>query len=125
MMDQPSIRELVEAVREFLEKRAMPELKGHTAFHARVASNALGIVARELELGGGAADDEKKRLSVLLGHDGSLEDLNRELCRIIRDGKIDLAKPELLAHLEKSVRDKIAIDQPNYSGLKIAKERDA
>jgi len=125
MMDQPSIRELVDAVREFLEKRAMPELKGHTAFHARVASNALAIVARELELGGGAADEEKKRLAALLGHDGPLEDLNRELCRIIRDGKIDLAKPELLDHLEKTVRDKIAIDQPNYSGLKIAKERDA
>jgi len=125
MMDQPSIRELVDAVREFLEKRAMPELKGHTAFHARVASNALSIVARELELGGGAADEEKKRLAALLGHDGPLEDLNRELCRIIRDGKIDLAKPELLDHLEKTVRDKIAIDQPNYSGLKIAKERDA
>jgi len=100
-------------------------LKGHTAFHARVASNALAIVARELELGGGAADEEKKRLAALLGHDGPLEDLNRELCRIIRDGKIDLAKPELLDHLEKTVRDKIAIDQPNYSGLKIAKERDA
>jgi hypothetical protein len=124
MMDQPSIRELVEAVREFLEKRAMPELKGHTAFHARVASNALGIVMRELEFGDGAAYDEKKRLAALLGHDGPLEDLNRELCRVIREGGIDLAKPELLAHLERTVRDKIAIDQPNYSGLKIAKTRE-
>jgi len=125
MMDQPSIRELVEAVREFLEKRAMPELTGHTAFHARVAANALGIVARELELGDGAADEEKERLTALLGHDGSLEELNRELCRIIREGEIELAKPELLTHLERTVRDKIAIDQPNYSGLKIAKERDS
>jgi Domain of unknown function (DUF6285) len=124
MMDQPSIRELVEAVREFLEKRAMPELKGHTAFHARVASNALGIVARELELGGGAADEEKKRLAALLGHDGALEDLNRELCRAIRAGALDIENPQLRTHLEKSVRDKIAIDQPNYSGLKIAKERE-
>jgi hypothetical protein len=124
-MDQPSIRELVEAVREFLKKRAMPELKGHTAFHARVASNALGIVARELELGNVAALEERKRLAALLGHDGSPENLNGELCRIIREGKIDLAKPELLEHLEKSTRDKITIDQPNYSGLKIAQERDA
>ena len=124
MMDQPSIRELVDAVREFLEKRAMPELKGHTAFHARVASNALGIVARELALGAGAANEEKKRLATLLGRDGSLEDLNRDLCRILREGKIDLAQPQLLEHLEKTVRDKIAIDQPNYSGLKIARERD-
>ena len=38
MMDQPSMLELVSAVREFIETRAMPELKGHTAFHARVAA---------------------------------------------------------------------------------------
>jgi hypothetical protein len=124
MMDQPSIRELVDAVREFLEKRAMPELKGHTAFHARVAANALGIVARELELGDAASSEERARLSALLGHDGALADLNSELCRVIRDGKIALENPELLDHLEKSVRDKIAIDQPNYSGLKIARDRE-
>jgi uncharacterized protein DUF6285 len=125
MMDQPSIRELVDAVREFLEKRAMPELKGHTAFHARVASNALGIVARELELGDASAREERTRLAALLGHDGALEDLNRDLCRVLRDGVLDLETPELRAHLEKTVRDKIAIDQPNYSGLKIARERGA
>src|SRR5258706_3995914 len=84
MMDQPSVLELVTAVRDFLEQRAMPELKGHTAFHARVAANALGIVARELEQGGPSADAERERLAQLLGHDGSLMDLNRELCRKIR-----------------------------------------
>jgi hypothetical protein len=51
MMDQPSALELVTAVKEFIEKHAMPQLTGHTAFHARVAANALGIVARELEFG--------------------------------------------------------------------------
>ncbi len=60
-MDQPSMRELVEAVRDFIENKAMPELKGHTAFHARVAANALGIVARELEHGPQSAQDEKAR----------------------------------------------------------------
>jgi hypothetical protein len=80
MMDQPSIRELVTAVRDFLETRAMPELKGHTAFHARVAANALSIVARQLEFYGHASDEETKRLAALLGHEGALDELNRELC---------------------------------------------
>ena len=40
MYDHPEIGELVAAVREFLERRALPELEGHTAFHARVAANA-------------------------------------------------------------------------------------
>ena len=74
-MDQPSMRELVDAVREFLETRAMPELKGHTAFHARVAANALAIVARELEQGP-SRDPRKRRraCAALLGRDGTLED---------------------------------------------------
>ncbi|HTQ13419.1 MAG TPA: DUF6285 domain-containing protein [Rhizomicrobium sp.] len=115
MMDQPSIKELVDAVRDFLEKRAMPELKGHTAFHARVAANALGIVSRQLEHGAAMDAVERARLTALLGHDGTLEALNRELCAAIRGG---LDSPELRDHLERTVRDKVAIDQPNYAGAK-------
>jgi hypothetical protein len=118
MMDQPSMRELVDAVREFLETKALPELKGRTAFHARVAANALAIVSRELELAPDATADEKKRLAALLGHDGSLDDLNRELCKHIRDGAMTLETPGLSAHLEQTTHDKLAIDQPNYSGGK-------
>ncbi|MEI9997292.1 MAG: DUF6285 domain-containing protein [Rhizomicrobium sp.] len=118
MMDQPSILELVTAVRDFLEQRAMPELKGHTAFHARVAANALGIVARELEYGGGAGEAERARLVGLLGHDGRLEALNRELCAAIREGRLDLETPGLADHLALTTRDKVAIDQPGYGGLR-------
>lgn len=115
--------ELVKAVQSFIETKAMPELKGHTAFHARVAANALGIVARELELGPRAADAEKEQLIALLGHDGTLDNLNRELCKQIRDGKIGIDSEVLRRHLELTTLDKITIDQPNYSGLKIAKAR--
>jgi hypothetical protein len=118
MMDQPSTLELVDAVRAFLEKRAMPELTGHTAFHARVAANALGIVSRELKLGPQLAAEEKQRLVELLDIDAPLEILNRELCRRIRDGSVDLDTPGLKEHLIAATRGKVAIDQPNYSGLK-------
>jgi hypothetical protein len=124
MMDQPSMRELVEAVREFLERKAMPELTGQNAFHARVAANALAIVARQLEKGAQAEAAELERLRALLGRDGTLEELNRVLCRAIREGDIDILSPQLQQHLEHIARAKIAIDQPNYSGLKIARERD-
>jgi hypothetical protein len=118
MMDQPSMLELVTAVREFIETRAMPELKGHTAFHARVAANALAIVARELELAGASGDAERARLATLLGHDGTLMELNRSLCGHIREGAVNLDTPGLAEHLIATTRDKVAIDQPNYSGLK-------
>lgn len=112
------MRELVEAVRDFIEQRAMTELKGHTAFHARVAANALSIVARELEKSGPSGDAERNRLNSLLGHDGTLLELNRELCQRIREGAIDLQTNGLAEHLTLTTRDKVAIDQPNYSGLK-------
>jgi hypothetical protein len=118
MMDQPSILELVDAVRAFLEQRAMPELKGHTAFHARVAANALGIVSRELKLGSELAADEKQRLILLLGTEDSLDGLNRELCRRIREGSVGLETAGLKEHLIAVTRGKVAVDQPGYSGLK-------
>jgi hypothetical protein len=123
MMDQPSVRELVEAVRAFLEDKAMPELKGHTSFHARVAANALAIVARQLERGAQAEAEEFEGLCALTGRDGTLEELNRALCRAIRGGDIDILLPALQQHLERTTRAKIEIDQPNYSGMRIARER--
>ncbi len=116
------MRELVDAVREFLETRAMTELKGHTAFHARVAANALAIVVRELDTGQRLAHEESARLRGLLALDGTLDELNRELCSRIRAGEMTLATPGLAEHLEKTTRDKVAIDQPGYSGLRQADE---
>lgn len=116
MMDQPSSLELVTAVREFIEKHAMPELQGRTAFHARVAANALAIVARELEQGDPANSAERERLRRLLQSDGTLAELNRELCRRIRDGRIAWNDPALGEHLVPTTLAKVAVDQPNYSG---------
>lgn len=123
MMDQPSALELVTAVREFIEKHAMPELQGRTAFHARVAANALAIVARELEHGPAANAEEHARLKALLGRDGSLDELNRELCRRIRSNGIALDDPALATHLTQTTLAKVAVDQPNYSGFQHSPHR--
>jgi aminoglycoside phosphotransferase (APT) family kinase protein len=48
---RPTASELLDAVRAFLTEEVMPATHAHLAFHARVAANVLGIVARELELG--------------------------------------------------------------------------
>lgn len=62
MYDRPSIAELVGAARDFVEQQAMPKLEAHTAFHARVAANALGIVQRQLELGPAAEATASRRI---------------------------------------------------------------
>jgi len=66
---RPTAGELLEAVREFLTGQVRPAATGQLAFHARVAANILGIVARELELGAipaeaGLADRVAAKLAV-------------------------------------------------------------
>jgi hypothetical protein len=121
--DRPTTAQLVAAVRDFLEKVAQPELRGHSAFHARVAVNALAIVERELSHGAQQDAAERERLCALLGRDGPLEAQNRELCRAIRAGAISLDTPGLLDHLRATTLAKLAVDQPGYSGYKRALER--
>lgn len=122
MQDQPTAAELVEAVADFIRNHAMPQLQGHAAFHARVAANALDIVRRELEIAPVANADEKSRLASLLGHDGSLEELNRDLCDRIGNGTFSLETPGLADHLWITTLTKLAIDQPNYSGYRRSME---
>ncbi|MBO6679122.1 DUF6285 domain-containing protein [Parvibaculum sp.] len=122
MQDQPSAIELVEAVTEFLRNHAMPQLQGHAAFHARVAANALDIVKRELEIGPDATARELARLKTLLSKDGTMEELNRELCTKIEKGELTLDTPGLKDHLWETTLTKLAIDQPKYSGYRRALE---
>jgi hypothetical protein len=50
----------------------------------------------------------------LLGRDGSLEDLSRELARQLRSGERDERDVALMAHLEATIADKIAIANPKW-----------
>lgn len=126
MHDPPAPRELVAAVREFLEQQAVPALEGRAAFHARVAANALAIVERQLELGPAQEAAERERLRALLGDaEGTLEGLNRELCRRIREGELGPDTPGLVDHLRETTLAKLAVDQPRYASYRRAVERRA
>jgi aminoglycoside phosphotransferase (APT) family kinase protein len=48
---RPTASELLDAVSGFLTDEVMPAAAAQVGFHARVAANVLGIIARELELG--------------------------------------------------------------------------
>jgi hypothetical protein len=122
MQDQPSAGDLLAAVAEFIRTQAMPQLHGQQAFHARVAANALDIVRRELAIAPAADAAEHARLKALLGRDGGLGDLNRELCRRIEQGEATLQDPGLAEHLWAITLAKLAIDQPTYSGYRRALE---
>ncbi len=121
MHDAPSAKELIEAVKAFIDKTAAPQLTGHAAFHARVASNVLATVLRELEIRPGAEAAEKARLEILLGTAGeSAHQLNALLCDAIRTGRMDLSTEGLLSHLKSTTIAQLSVDQPGYSGLRSA-----
>ncbi|MBI1252855.1 MAG: hypothetical protein GC196_00735 [Hyphomonas sp.] len=121
MHDAPSAKELIEAVKAFIDKTAAPQLTGHAAFHARVASNALATVLRELEIRPAAEAEEKARLEALLGTTGdSANALNAQLCEAIRAGQMDLSTEGLLPHLKSTTIAQLSVDQPGYSGLRSA-----
>jgi len=118
MLGEPTAKQLVEATASFLEKVAAPQLEGHAAFHARVAINVLGIVARELELGPAAAKAETARLSALLGIEDDLSSMRRALCAKLTAGEMDIATPGLADHLLATVVDRVRIEQPGYGSMK-------
>ena len=119
-MEMPRIDELVSSVRDYLRDDVMPATEGRLGFMARVASNSLDIVLRDLALGGPERSLEHGRLRALLGADGDLESLRWRLVHALRDGSMALDTPGLAEHLRQTVANQVAIDQPGYSGLKTA-----
>jgi len=92
MQDRPDVRELLDAVRGFLEADVVPALDGPRQFHARVAANVLAIVGRELAGEEASLLAEWQRLARLTG--GAREPPARfeALRTAVRDGTAALAE---------------------------------
>ena len=121
MHNDPSLAELIAAVKGFLDGDAMAELSGHNRFNARVASNVLATALREIEQRPRADAEEAARLQELLGlgeDAGDLAALNEALIAKIRSGALDETSTQLLAHLKATAIAQLNVDQPKYSGLK-------
>lgn len=123
-LDMPRIDELVTSVRDFLRDDVMQSTEGRTNFLARVASNSLDIVLRELELGERQRVAELARLQAFYDSEDDLESLRWRLVNELRDGAQSLDDGALKAHLRETVVNQIAIDQPRYSGFRTALAQD-
>ena len=108
--DVPTASELVEAVREFLERDVMKATEGRVQFHTRVAVNVLNMVQRELEAGAAQADAHGQRLAAL----GVSSE--QELCDAIASGQLDDRLEEVVAVARATVRDKLLVANPRYLG---------
>ena len=110
--DVPTAGELVEAVREFLERDVMNATEGRVQFHTRVSINVLKMVERELQLGMEQSELHTARLASL----GVASE--RELSDAIVSGALDDRLDEVVAVVRATVADKLAVANPRYLGRK-------
>ena len=129
MQDRPTARELLAAVREFLETDVVAELEGVKRFHARVAANVLAIVEREIASEEQSLLAEWARLVGLLGCAGvppprtdelrgAVRGLTETLVQRIREGEAD-REPfgrVVREHVRETVREKLRVANPRYLG---------
>lgn len=124
MQDRPTIDELLEAVAGFLRDDVMPSTSGRVNFHARVSSNVLEMMRRELkhreehlarEWAGlnGVVSDEAVPAS-LDEMQARLLERNRDLAERIRDGFAGQGevRARLVAHLRTTIHDKLVVSNP-------------
>ena len=119
-LDLPRSDELLISVRDFLRDSVMKTSEGRDKFLARVAANSLDIVNRELALAPRHLQGELKRLREMFSSNQDLGVLREMLVKSLRERTLSLENEDLRAHLRTTVVNQIAIDQPNYSGLKTA-----
>lgn len=110
---RPAAADLLAEVAAMLRERVLPTLEGELRFQVLVALTVLAQVQRELTLGPEQQTAERRRLATLLGHDGELDDLNRELAAKIRDGAA-LDEARLLEHLRATADAALAINNPKW-----------
>jgi hypothetical protein len=127
MQDRPTALELLDAVQRFLEQQVVPLLDGPRQFHARVAANVLGIVARELQHEPHHLWAEWHRLRGLLGGDATVPADGAALAADVRARNLMLAerirrgdadhepfRGLVLAHLHATTREKLTVANPRY-----------
>jgi len=124
MLDQPHGPDILDAVARLLRELLVPQLQGHAAFQARVAANAVDLVAREMRQGPAAEAAALGRLRALLQRpDATAADLpalETDLAARLRSGDIAPDTPGLQEHLWATTLAKMAIDQPSYASYQRA-----
>jgi Domain of unknown function (DUF6285) len=96
-MPIPTDLQLLEVVKQFIEKAVVPNIQGRAAFEARVATNILSILMRQYQ------------------QENKTPQNKQELCTNIRLGAIDETTPNLLDNLLAQGLNQVAIDNPKYS----------
>ncbi|MCA1831411.1 MAG: DUF6285 domain-containing protein [Actinomycetota bacterium] len=106
--DRPTVPELLEAVREFVEAGFAESAEARVRFHARVAANVLCIVERELALGAEQQRAHEARLRALGFRDDAA------LAAAIKSRSVDDRYDEIARAVRDSIHDKLLVANPGY-----------
>ncbi len=123
MNNSPDATELLAIARATLLDKLLPRLPEDLRYDALMIANAMIIAAREHAGGDAAAQEELARLHNLFSQRGEplsgtalaaeLARCNRRLAGDIRNGRFDgKERTALLAHLEKTAANELAISNP-------------
>lgn len=104
---RPTAAELVAAVADFLDEDVRAACDGQVGFHARVATNVLRIVEREL------LDQTAGAVHAALDGLGFTDEAS--LSRAIRAGSLDDRGEDVMECLRIIVGHRLSIDHPGYS----------
>jgi aminoglycoside phosphotransferase (APT) family kinase protein len=107
--DRPTAAELAEAMQEWLDGDVADGTTGRLRFHARVASNVMAMIRRELELGPAHQVAHHARLAALGVAD------EQSLAASICSGDLDERWDEVVDSVWASVVDKLEVSHPGYA----------
>lgn len=126
MHDRPTVDELLRAVEILLDEQLVPTLDGSRKYNARVASNVVRIVRRELQHEESQLDAEWRGFDLVLGAAArpaslsqtkqQLSERNRDLSERIREGGADAGRFRelVLAHVRDTVHAKMEVSNPDW-----------
>lgn len=106
--DRPTAAELIDSVREWLERDVLPSVEGRLSFHTRVAMNSLDIVVRELL----SQNEMEATHQEVLEHLSVTSDA--ELSARIKSGAFDDDLLGLLTTLTPVIENKVRVSNPKY-----------
>ncbi len=93
MRDRPTGPELLELAGRIRNGDPAVTVPADGRYKELMLANAENIAARQAKAGDGPEREEMEELSRLLGREGGLEGLNRDLSRAIREGRYDPGQP--------------------------------
>ncbi len=93
MRDRPTGPELLELAGRVRNGDPAVTAPAEGRYTELMLANAENIAARQAEAGDGPEREESEELSRLLGREGGLDGLNRDLARAIREGRYDPGQP--------------------------------